>query len=179
MGGGEPHRGTVVLVLRTHLRKREPATPCHLNGRNLGADEECYPRGRGGTRTKGAGARPDTALCPQCVPVPMGWPAPLGVSAATSNAWGAAAGRKTRVPASLVVTSISRVPATGPAPQAPTSTSPGAASRRSAVPACALCPAAPPPSASTRAAAWPSALQASRAMAAGECRGWGGALSGR
>lgn len=45
-----------------------------------------------------------------------------------------------------------------------------AVSQPSSAPACALCRAAPPPLASTRAVAWPSALQASPVMAAGECR---------
>lgn len=92
------------------------------------------------------------------------------MSAATLNAWGAVAGQKILVPASPAATSTSRVPATGPALQAPTSMSPGAVSQPSSVPACALCRAAPPPLASTRAVAWPSALQASPVMAAGECR---------
>lgn len=132
---------------------------------------KCYPGGRGGVAPGPERGRPNSALCPQCVPVPTGWPAQLGVSAATPNAWGAAAGRKTPGPAWPAATSTSRAPATGPALRAPTSMRPGAASRQSTAAACALCLAAPPPSASTRAAAWPSAPQASPAMAAGECRG--------
>lgn len=115
-----------------------------------------------------------TALCPQCAPVPMGWPAQLGVSAATSNAWGAAASRMTPVPALPAATSTSRAPATRPALQAPTSMSRGAVSQPSSVPACALCPASPPPLVSTRAVAWLSALQASPVMAVGEWRAGGG-----
>ena len=118
--------------------------------------------------------RSNAALCPQCAPVPVGWPAQSGASAATPNAWEAAAGQKTPVPVSPAATSTSGAPATGPAHQAPTSMSPGAVSQRSAVPACALCLAVPPPSASTRVAVWPSALQASPVMTAGECRVGGG-----
>lgn len=127
--------------------------------------------GECGARTK---VRSNAALCPQCAPVPEGWPAQLGVSAATVNAWEAAAGQKTPVPVLPAATSTSREPATGPALQAPTSMNPGAASRPSGVPACALCPAAPPPLASTKAAVWPSALQASPVMAVGECKVGGG-----
>lgn len=132
------------------------------------------PGGGGGARTKEAWVRSNAAFCPQCALVPVGWPAQLGVSAATLNAWEAAAGQKTPMPVSPAVTSTSRVPATGRALQAPTSMSPGAASRRSTVPACALCLAAPPPLASTRVVAWPSALQASPVMTAGECQVGGG-----
>lgn len=173
MGDGKPQRGATVLVLKSPIWGQVSQQPLSSELEEFGCClRVLFPGGRGGARMR-EGGRPNSALCPQCVPVPMGWPAQLGVSAATLNAWGAAAGQKTPGPAWPVATSTSRAPATGPALQAPTSMSPGAVSRQSTVPACAPCPAAPPPSASTGAAAWPSAPRASPAMAAGECRGVG------
>lgn len=171
MGVGS-HRGTLVVALERPWSGH--SLPSELEGSGFRLS---IPGGGRGARTAEAWGPSHVALCPQCAPVPMGWPAQLGASVATSNAWGAAAGRTTPVPVSPAATSTSGAPATRPALPAPTSTSPGAASRPSAAPACTLCPAAPPPLASTRAAASPSALQASPGTAAGEC-GAGGVTLG-